>query len=95
MMERKWRLQERSTFQGSGRISGMYRALTRDIEVVVEPFYLEEQSDPDDDRFLECALAANAAYLVTGNVRHFPKDYKPIQIVAPRQLLNRLIEEFG
>ncbi|MGO4439320.1 Co2+/Mg2+ efflux protein ApaG [Rhizobium sp. RAF56] len=30
----------------------MYRALTRGIEVVVEPFYLEEQSDPDDDRYV-------------------------------------------
>jgi ApaG protein len=30
----------------------MYRALTRDIEVVVEPFYLAEQSDPDDDRYV-------------------------------------------
>ncbi|MDM9626268.1 Co2+/Mg2+ efflux protein ApaG [Rhizobium sp. S152] len=30
----------------------MYRALTREIEVVVEPFYLEEQSDPDDDRYV-------------------------------------------
>ncbi|QFY62294.1 Co2+/Mg2+ efflux protein ApaG [Rhizobium grahamii] len=30
----------------------MYRAQTRDIEVVVEPFYLEEQSDPDDDRYV-------------------------------------------
>ncbi len=34
------------------KVSGMYRALTRDIEVVVEPFYLEEQSDPDDDRYV-------------------------------------------
>ncbi|WP_208248956.1 Co2+/Mg2+ efflux protein ApaG [Rhizobium sp. T1470] len=30
----------------------MYRALTRDIEVVFEPFYLEEQSDPEDDRYV-------------------------------------------
>ncbi|EJZ22361.1 Co2+/Mg2+ efflux protein ApaG [Rhizobium sp. Pop5] len=30
----------------------MYRALTREIEVVVEPFYLEEQSDPEDDRYV-------------------------------------------
>jgi ApaG protein len=30
----------------------MYRALTRHIEVVVEPFYLEEQSDPEDDRYV-------------------------------------------
>ena len=50
-------------------------------------------SDPDDDRFLECALAAGAAYLVTGNVRHFPKDYEPVRIVTPRQLLSRLLAE--
>ncbi len=48
-------------------------------------------SDPDDDQFLECALAAEAAYLVTGNVRHFPKNYKPVAIVTPRQLLGHLI----
>lgn len=30
----------------------MYRALTRDIEVIVEPFYLEEQSDPEDSRYV-------------------------------------------
>lgn len=30
----------------------MYRALTRDIEVTVEPYFLEEQSDPDDSRYV-------------------------------------------
>ena len=30
----------------------MYRALTRDIEVTVEPYYLEDQSDPDDSRYV-------------------------------------------
>jgi ApaG protein len=30
----------------------MYRAMTRDIEVMVEPFYLDEQSDPDDGRYV-------------------------------------------
>lgn len=30
----------------------MYRALTRDIEVTVEPYYLEDQSDPDDGRYV-------------------------------------------
>lgn len=29
--------------------------------------------DPDDDIFLECAQAANAHYIVTGNTRHFPR----------------------
>lgn len=30
----------------------MYRALTRDIEVTVDPYYLEEQSDPADSRYV-------------------------------------------
>jgi predicted nucleic acid-binding protein len=50
-------------------------------------------ADPDDDCFLDCALAAEAAYLVTGNVRHAPKDYEPVAIVTPRQRLTRLIAE--
>lgn len=34
------------------KAQGMYRASTRDIEVVVEPYYIEEQSDPDDNRYV-------------------------------------------
>ena len=30
----------------------MYRAVTRGIEVSVEPFYLEDQSDPDETRYV-------------------------------------------
>ncbi|KAB0540284.1 Co2+/Mg2+ efflux protein ApaG [Pseudochrobactrum algeriensis] len=30
----------------------MYRAITENIEVTVEPFYLEEQSSPDESRYV-------------------------------------------
>lgn len=30
----------------------MYRSTTRNIEVAVEPFYLEERSDPADSRYV-------------------------------------------
>ena len=40
-----------------------------------------------DNRFLECAEAAVAAYLVTGNVRHFPDSHRSTRIISPRQLL--------
>lgn len=30
----------------------MYRAKTGNIEVTVEPFYLEQQSEPDDSRYV-------------------------------------------
>jgi uncharacterized protein len=47
-------------------------------------------SDPDDDIFLECAQAARAQYLVTGNLKHFPKSWFDVQVVTPRQLLDGL-----
>jgi len=47
-------------------------------------------SDPDDDIFLECAQAARAHYLVTGNLRHFPTEWAGTQILTPRQFLNAL-----
>jgi putative PIN family toxin of toxin-antitoxin system len=49
-------------------------------------------SDPDDDCFLECAEAAGADYLVTGNTRHFPQQHKTTKIVTGRQLLKLLGE---
>lgn len=33
-------------------------------------------SDPDDNQFLECAEAAQAHYLVTGKIRHFPEVWR-------------------
>ena len=37
---------------------------------------LQVAKDPDDDKFLECADAARADYLVTGNQRHFRSSGK-------------------
>lgn len=47
--------------------------------------------DPDDNKFLECADAANAHYLVTGNRRHFPARHKATTIMTPRQFVTILI----
>src|SRR5579864_2115172 len=33
---------------------------------------IQAARDPEDDKFLECADAGRADYLVTGNRRHFP-----------------------
>ena len=50
-------------------------------------------SDPDDDIFLECAQAAQANYLVTGNLKHFPMAWLGTRIVTPRWLLDKLSAE--
>jgi len=47
-------------------------------------------SDPDDDIFLECAQAAAAHYLVTGNTKHFPAAWASARIVTPRQFLDAI-----
>ncbi len=42
---------------------------------------------PGDNIFLECADAARADYLVTGNVRHFPRFWKKTKIITSRELV--------
>jgi len=44
--------------------------------------------DPADNIFVECADAARADYLVTGNQRHFPKFWKNTKIISSREFLN-------
>jgi len=45
-------------------------------------------SDPDDDKFVEAALAARADYVVSGDAALLKvKNHKGIQIVKPRQFL--------
>jgi uncharacterized protein len=43
--------------------------------------------DADDNKFLECADAARADYLVTGNQRHFPKFWKSTAIITSRDFI--------
>jgi putative PIN family toxin of toxin-antitoxin system len=45
-------------------------------------------TDPDDNRFLECADAARADYLVTGNTRHFPKFWKKTKVITSREFIS-------
>jgi len=49
--------------------------------------------DPDDDCFLECAEAARAEYLVTGNRRHFPKKWRQTKVVNARELIECITPE--
>jgi uncharacterized protein len=48
---------------------------------------LEVTTDPDDNIFLECVDAARADYLVTGNLRHFPRFWKQTKIVTSRDFV--------
>jgi len=50
--------------------------------------HLQVAQDPDDNLFLECADAARADYLVTGNQRHFPKFWKQTKVVTSCEFLS-------
>lgn len=56
---------------------------------VVVPAHLPQLTpDAADNIFLECADAARADYLITGNQRHFPKFWKKTKIINSRDFLS-------
>ena len=48
--------------------------------------------DPDDEMILECALAGEADYIVTGDKKHLQalKEFQEIQIMSPAEFLRIL-----
>ena len=48
---------------------------------------LDLASDPDDNMFIECADAARADYLITGNLKHFPRFWKNTKIITSREFI--------
>ena len=63
----------------------VYTAKTPDLNVVGE--------DPDDDKFIECAVALKAKFAITGDraVKKI-REYINIKIVSPREFLNIIKE---
>jgi uncharacterized protein len=41
-----------------------------------------------DNIFVECAEAARADYLVTGNQKHFPRFWKKTKVITPREFIS-------
>lgn len=76
------------------RIPGAYIAellrLAGEADLLRPSFTLSESAHEPDNRFLECAEAAEANYLVTGNRRHYPSRWKMTEIVNARGLLNAI-----
>jgi putative PIN family toxin of toxin-antitoxin system len=71
---------------------GLRQQLLRLIQnhsyTVIPKWRLDLTSDPDDNKFLECADASHADYLVTGNQKHFPKFWKKTKIITPREFIS-------
>ena len=78
--------------QELGIHKGMRRQLLQLIKnrshIVKPSRRLEVAGDPDDNMFLECADAARADYLITGNQKHFPRFWKKTKVVTPREFVS-------
>lgn len=63
--------------------------LHRRGDLLYPPPLLGISPDPEDDKFIACALLAQADFLVTGNKKDFPQDQLgTTQVVSAAELLN-------
>ena len=77
--------------RSEGEVAAALRAI-RETSFWVKPTEkVYACSDPDDDIFLECAQAAAAHFLVTGNARDFPAAWFSTRIVTAREFLDAVI----
>ena len=84
----------RPKFAIAGQQVARSMRLLRSAAVVVTPQRrLKVTQDPDDNPFLECAEAARADYLVTGNKRHFPKHWRQTLVVNAREMIEWVAPE--
>jgi uncharacterized protein len=68
----------------------MLAALETRALIIPSTMPVDIASDDDDNRFLECAAAAHADFLVTGNLKHFPAVWGITTVVNARQFLERV-----
>jgi uncharacterized protein len=72
----------------SGKAADAMARIRAIVSVVSPAIRVAAAGDPDDNQFLECSEAAQAHYLVTGNIRHFPEVWKETQVVTPREFID-------
>ena len=68
-------------------VSALMTAVRAEAELFVPMATLTVSADDADNRFLECAEAPNADYLVTGNIQHFPTVWRRTRVITARQLI--------
>jgi putative PIN family toxin of toxin-antitoxin system len=67
-----------------GTIEALLAVASR-VEPVAE---CEACSDADDNQLLDCAVAAGARFVVTGNGKHFPAEWRGVRVINARALLD-------
>jgi putative PIN family toxin of toxin-antitoxin system len=74
--------------------SGLLDMIHRNASIVQPDQSAAASPDPGDTKFLQCALAARADAIITGNQRDYPDGpYGPTQIFSISEFLERLTDE--
>ncbi len=68
-------------------VSALMKAIGTVAELVRPMATLTVSTDDADNRFLECAEAAKADYIVTGNIQHFPEVWGRTRVITARELI--------
>lgn len=68
-------------------VDALLAIIEREATIVTPTEALAISEHESDNRFYECALAAQADFIVTGNARHFARAHGKTKIVTVRQLL--------
>ena len=77
-----------------GEIAAVLAMFRQQGELYHPTASLTASVDPGDTKFLQCAQAARADYIVTGNKRHFPESADGVtSIVSAGELLDRITRE--
>jgi putative PIN family toxin of toxin-antitoxin system len=74
-------------------VEDFLRDITQGARFVHPKMRITAALDRGDNHVLECAAAAGADYLVTGNTKHFPRPkFRRTQIVTPAEFAIQLLE---
>lgn len=65
----------------------LLQLIEKNARFVAPVRHLQVTTDPGDNMFVECADVAGADYLITGNIRHFPRYWKRTKIITSREFL--------
>ena len=79
---------------GQKQITELMGEINRKASIVTPAKRLKIlKADEPDNRVLECAIKANADFIITGNKRHFPfEEFKGNKIVTPGEFIDSISE---
>jgi len=85
------RLESKSKKKTKSIVAKTVNLLTRESEVILPSVDVHLSRDPDDDKFINCALSGSAIYIVSGDNDLLElKEVQGFEIITAKQFLDRM-----